>query len=68
MPQPEQEPSERRGTLAGLPFDVRTPTRARIASRAWNPDDHRLFTPKAYGWGYGINFYWLIHPVKYVKS
>lgn len=68
MSEPEREPSGRRGRFAGLPFDWRSPTRARVASRAWNPNDRRLVTPKAYGWGYGINFYWLIHPVKYVKG
>jgi hypothetical protein len=47
---------------AGLPYDFTKPTRARWKSRAWNPDDRRLFTPKTYGWGYGINFYRLLHP------
>lgn len=30
-----------------------------MRARMWNPLDHRLFTPKAFGWGYTINFYWL---------
>jgi hypothetical protein len=68
MPEAEQGPSGRRGRFAGLPFDWRRPTGARLATRAWNPDDHRLFTPKTYGWGYGVNFYWLVHPVKYARK
>ena len=67
MAEPEQTPPEGRRRLAGLPFDWRRPTRARLASRAWNPNDRRLFTPKSFGWGYGINFYWVAHPVKYAK-
>jgi uncharacterized membrane protein len=49
---------------AGLPVDFSQPTVERWKSRAWNPDDHRLFTPKTFGWGYGINFYRLVHPFK----
>ena len=41
---------EPQGRLAGLPYDFRAPTRSRIRARAWNPDDPRVFTPKAFGW------------------
>jgi uncharacterized membrane protein len=34
----------------------------------WHPLDHRLFTPKAFGWGYTINFYWLAHPMRYFTA
>jgi hypothetical protein len=54
----------REGTFLGIPYDWRRPTRARYRSRAWNPDDPRLFTPKAVGWGYGINFHRLLHPFR----
>ena len=43
------------GKFLGIPHDWRRPTLARIKSRWWNPDDPRLFTPKAFGWGYDIN-------------
>jgi hypothetical protein len=43
------------GKFRGIPHDWRRPTLARIKSRWWNPDDPRLFTPKAFGWGYDIN-------------
>ena len=49
---------------AGLPVDFSKPTVTRWKSRAWNPDVDRLFTPKTVGWGYGINFYRLLHPFK----
>ncbi len=26
----------------------------------WDPNDRRLFPPKNYGWGYGLNFAELI--------
>jgi hypothetical protein len=39
-----------------------------VASRWWNPDDHRLLTPKAYGWGYDLNLYWLVHPLRYISN
>jgi len=35
---------------AGLPYDFRRPTAARIRARAWNPDDPRILTPKTFGW------------------
>lgn len=46
----------RTGKFLGIPYDWRRPTKARIKERWWNPDDPRLFTPKAVGWGYAINF------------
>ncbi|MFF2085553.1 DUF5808 domain-containing protein [Nocardia sp. NPDC058176] len=49
------------GTLAGMPYDWRRPTWSRVKARAWNPDDPRLFTPKAFGWGYDLNLYRLLH-------
>jgi hypothetical protein len=57
----------RTGTRAGLPYDWRPPTRQRIGQRGWNPEDPRLFTPKTFGWGYGVNFYWLRHPLEYLR-
>ena len=46
-----------------MPYDLRKPTAARARSRWWNPTAP-LFTPKTFGWGYGINFYVLVHPRK----
>ena len=44
------------GKFLGVPYDWRRPTVERAKSRWWNPDDERLFTPRAFGWGYAINF------------
>ncbi|MEA2444665.1 MAG: hypothetical protein QOJ12_1957 [Thermoleophilales bacterium] len=44
----------RTGTFLGVPYDWR-PMWARYKSRWWNPADRRLFTPRAFGWGYDIN-------------
>jgi hypothetical protein len=58
---------EPQGRFAGMPYDLRRPTVARARARLWNRDDHRLFTPKAFGWGYDVNFYWLAHPREYLR-
>jgi hypothetical protein len=44
------------GRFLGLPYDWRKPSKARIKARAWDPSNPRLFVPKAYGWGYSLNF------------
>ncbi|HUD07623.1 MAG TPA: DUF5808 domain-containing protein [Candidatus Saccharimonadales bacterium] len=53
---------------ASIPYDFRKPTLARTKSRYWNQDDHRFFTPKVYGAGWTINFYWLCHPRRYFRD
>jgi hypothetical protein len=52
------------GKFAGVPYDWRKPTKARFRSRLWNPNEPRLITPRAFGWGYDLNFYRLLHPSK----
>jgi hypothetical protein len=54
--------------LLGLPYDLRRPTTTRLRSRAWNPDDPHILTPKTFGWGFGLNFYWLVHPRQLVQA
>ncbi|HEY5058792.1 MAG TPA: DUF5808 domain-containing protein [Gaiellaceae bacterium] len=39
-----------------VPYDWRRPTKARVKSRLWNPSEPRLIVPKAFGWGWTINF------------
>jgi Family of unknown function (DUF5808) len=65
MKMPEPVPPEQ-GRFLKMPYDWREPTDERVAARMWNPDDRRLFTPKAFGWGYDLNFYWLAHPIRYI--
>lgn len=45
------------GRFLGIPYDWRRPTLRRFKYRAWNPEDHRIFVPKSFGWGWDINFY-----------
>lgn len=49
-----------RRRFLGLPYDWRRPTPARIRHELWNPRSRRILVPKAFGWGYGINFAALI--------
>lgn len=56
------------GTYAGLPYDWRRPSLARARARLWNPDDPRVLTPKSYGWGWTLNFYWLAHPGRLIRA
>ncbi|MDX2969873.1 DUF5808 domain-containing protein [Kribbella solani] len=44
------------GKFLGVPYDWRPLTKERLKSRWWNPDEPRLFTPKALGWGFDVNF------------
>ena len=44
------------GRFLGMPFDWRRPTVDKIKREAWNPKSRRLFVPKAFGWGYSVNF------------
>jgi uncharacterized membrane protein len=44
------------GRFLGLPYDWRRPTWRRIGGELWNPRSRRILVPKAFGWGYGINF------------
>ena len=60
--------AEPQGRVAGLPYDFRRLTASRIRARAWNPGDPRVLTPKAFGWGLGINGYWLVHPVRLIRA
>jgi hypothetical protein len=45
------------GRFLGMPYDFRMPTVTRFKARFWNPDDDRLLTPMAFGWGYAINLH-----------
>jgi hypothetical protein len=60
-------PPEPQGRFAGIPYDWRPLTMERMKSRWWNPDDRRLLTPRAWGWGYDLNWYWVAHPRSYLN-
>lgn len=59
----EKDPREYKRVL-GMPYDWRKPTAERARSRLWNAEDRRIFTPRWFGAGWSINFYWLVHPIK----
>lgn len=44
-----------RGRFLGIPYNWDPPSRADIREGVWDPSDKRLFPPKTYGWGYGLN-------------
>ena len=60
-----QRPPEERtwyGTIAGIPYDFRLPTGDRIRAAYWNKDTPKIFLPQAFGIGWAINMYPIIHP------
>jgi uncharacterized membrane protein len=60
-----QLPPEERtwhGTLFNIPYDFRFPTIERLRQAFWNKDTARVLVPMAFGMGWTINFYPLIHP------
>ena len=62
-----QMPAEERtwyGKIAGIPYDFRLPTVERIRNTFWNKDTSQIFLPQAFGIGWSINMYPIIHPEK----
>jgi hypothetical protein len=60
-----QRPPEERtwyGKIAGIPYDFRIPTVERIRATFWNKDTSQIFLPQAFGIGWSINLYPIIHP------
>jgi uncharacterized membrane protein len=47
----------RRGRWLGMPYDWRRPTMRRAKDKFWNPGERRIFVPKSFGWGYGVNLH-----------
>lgn len=43
------------GSIIGLPYDFRPPTPERLRTEFWDPQNNALFTPHAFGVGYGVN-------------
>ena len=50
------------GTILGIPYDFRPPTPEKLLNTFWNKETSRIFVPHAFGIGWSINFYPLIHP------
>ncbi len=65
-----QRPPEERtwyGKIAGIPYDFRLPTAERIRNTFWNKDTSQIFLPQAFGIGWSINMYPIIHPEEVQK-
>lgn len=59
-----QLPPEERtwhGTLFNIPYDFRFPTIERLRAGFWNKDTTQVLVPTAFGMGWTINFYPLVH-------
>lgn len=55
------------GEFAGIPYDWRRPTKARLKQRVWNPDAP-FVNRRWWGWGYDFNFYAIVHPHKWRQT
>jgi Family of unknown function (DUF5808) len=58
-------PEERtwHGRIAGRsPYDFRPPTAQRLRATFWNKDTSQILVPQAFGIGWTINLYPLLHP------
>lgn len=50
------------GTILGVPYDFRRPTPEKLRNTFWNKDTSKIFVPNAFGVGWFINFYPIVHP------
>jgi hypothetical protein len=64
----ERSLMKRNGSLAGVPYDTRRPTMERVKFTYWSAENLQLFPRKVTGLGWGINFYWVIHPLRWQKA
>ena len=49
------------GDIFGIPYDLRMPTLQRLQETFWNRQEQRVIVPRAFGVGWDINFYPLLH-------
>ncbi len=50
------------GSIARIPYDFRFPTIERIRDTFWNKHTSQILVPQAFGIGWSINLYPLVHP------
>ncbi|HLG78732.1 MAG TPA: hypothetical protein VKX46_20130 [Ktedonobacteraceae bacterium] len=57
-------PEERtwHGKVLGFPYDFRPPTIERLRATMWNEHTSQIFLPHAFGIGWSLNLYPIIHP------
>ena len=53
------------GKVGFIPYDFRLPTVSRLRHTFWNPEDERIFMPRAFGVGWDLN---LGRVVKLIRS
>lgn len=53
----------KQGKFLRIPYDFRIPTIKIFKERFWNKNNHRIFTPKVFGWGYSLNFHGLLRRI-----
>ena len=66
-----EKPKEERqwhGKVGFIPYDFRLPTLQRIREAYWNTEDNRIFTSKAIGIGWGINFFALLEKMRIISE
>ena len=62
-----EKPREERkwhGKVGFIPYDFRLPTVERVKGSYWNPYEHRVFTERAFGVGWAINFHALLENLR----
>jgi hypothetical protein len=60
-----RRPKEERtwhGSIIGIPYDFRPPTPEKLRNTFWNKDTSKILVPHAFGIGWSINFYPIVHP------
>ncbi len=50
------------GSVLGIPYDFRLPTPERLRNTVWNKETSKVLVPHAFGMGWSINFYPIVHP------
>ncbi len=50
------------GTIARVPYDLRPPTADKLRDTFWNKNTARVLVPQAFGVGWTVNLYPLVHP------
>ncbi|MDQ2884820.1 MAG: DUF5808 domain-containing protein [Chloroflexota bacterium] len=50
------------GKVVGIPYDFRMPTVEKLRNTFWNKDTASVLVPHAFGMGWSINFYPIVHP------
>ena len=67
-----EKPREERkwhGKIAGfVPYDFRLPTLERLKESYWNSYEHRVFTPRVFGVGWGINLHALLENLRIITQ